>query len=615
MTRPLGCLSGAGLLAGVLAAVIIAVVGAAGSNAMFSPGDLNATPGQAQVGGISTHSDLSHQCDQCHAAFWDGDRMGDRCLACHQEVAAELAVVSGFHSGFAEPGNCRDCHTEHGGPEAALTLAEISNYPHDRTGFSLRAHAPMAVGGAFRCMDCHPSQLREFSPVSCLGCHDELESGYTQKHLADFGRECLGCHDGVDHYGAAFDHQTLAFRLLGGHQGLGCSACHRGALTVLALQTTPTRCLACHAKDDVHAGRLGQECDTCHTPQTWTDATLEHQLTGFQLEGSHATADCLGCHVDRRWSGIPTDCLGCHKGQDPHAGQFAADCDACHAPTQWSEIHFDHQTSSYPLAGAHLQAACDSCHARGRYVGTPTSCLSCHASDDEHNGQFGQDCSSCHRPTRWSEVTFDHNRSAFPLVGAHLDIACDSCHAGGRYVGTPTSCVNCHASDDKHNGQFGRDCSACHRATRWSDVTFDHNRSGFPLTGAHRSVGCANCHAGGSFSGMPTACSACHSEPQIHQGVFGQDCAACHSTSAWLPASWNGPHTFPMNHGDAGGQCSTCHPSGYSEYTCYGCHKHDPAEIEKKHQEKGIPDFSDCTSCHATGKEDGGGGGNNGGGD
>lgn len=608
MTRPLGCLSGAGILAALLAAAVIGVAGAVGGNAMFSPGDLNAVPGQAKIGGISSHADLSHECGQCHAAIWDVDRMGDRCLACHQDVAAELSVVSGLHSGFADSGNCRDCHTEHRGSEAALTLAEISNFPHDRTGFSLKAHAPIAVGGAFRCMDCHPHRVREFSPVSCLGCHSELDPDYARQHLADFGEGCLGCHDGVDHYGAGFDHQTLSFGLIGGHQDLECSACHRGARTALALQSAPSRCLACHAEDDVHAGRLGQECDSCHTPQTWAEARLDHRLTGFDLVGSHTEADCLGCHIDRRWSGIPTDCAGCHQEQDPHAGQFATGCDACHAPTEWSEIHFDHQTSPYPLVGAHIEASCDSCHAGGRYVGTPTTCLACHASDDRHGGQFEQDCSACHRPTRWADVTFDHSRTAFSLVGSHLQAACSTCHAGGKYVGTPTSCVDCHASDDKHNGQFGQDCSACHRATRWSDVTFDHNRSGFPLTGAHRSVMCQKCHEGGSFSGTPTACSACHGEPSVHRGLFGLNCAACHTTSAWLPASFSGPHTFPMNHGDAGGQCSTCHPSGYTEYTCYGCHKHDPAEIEKKHREEGISDFSDCTRCHPTGNKEGDGG-------
>ncbi|HLF81921.1 MAG TPA: hypothetical protein VI410_09150, partial [Anaerolineales bacterium] len=402
---------------------------------------------------------------------------------------------------------CRDCHTEHQGAQAAITLQEIVNYPHDRTGFTLLAHAPTAAGGAFRCMDCHPASLREFSTDSCEGCHNQLDSAYTVQHLS-----------------------------------LECAFCHPGARTVLALQGAPTRCLECHASDDVHSGRLGQVCESCHTPQTWEGATLDHALTGFPLLASHATADCLGCHVERQWSGIPRDCTGCHSQQDPHAGQFAQDCDACHSPTQWSEVHFDHQQSAYPLAGSHRTASCSSCHANGRYVGTPTACIACHAAEDEHDGRFGQDCAACHEPSTWD------------------------------------------------------------------DVTFDHSLSRFPLTGAHRSTACLGCHESGSFAGTPTACSACHAEPGIHRGVFGTQCASCHSTSAWLPATWNGSHSFPMNHGGAGGKCSTCHPSSYGQYTCYECHNR--SEIEKKHREEVSGDFSNCVRCHPNGnKEEGGGDG------
>jgi hypothetical protein len=541
MTRPLGCLTGAGLIAGLLTALTIGAAAAFGGNALFSPGGLNAAAGEAPLGGVVSHADLGHDCGQCHAPAWGDERMGDRCLACHAQVAAELAVVSGFHYGFASAGNCRDCHTEHGGPEAALTLQEIAKYPHDRTGFALVAHPPTAAGGAFRCMDCHPTRLREFSTDSCQGCHQQLDPEYTARHLADFGSGCLDCHDGIDRYGAHFSHRLLAFPLEGQHLELRCSGCHEGARTVLALQQTPVRCVDCHAADDVHDGRLSRACQDCHTPETWEGATLDHRVTGFPLQGSHAQADCLGCHVERQWSGIPRNCSGCHTEQDPHGGQFAQECDSCHAPTRWSELHFDHQQSAYPLVGAHLTAKCSGCHAGGQYVGTPTTCFACHASDDEHQGGFGQECGACHQPTRWE------------------------------------------------------------------DWTFDHSLSRFPLTGAHRSTACLGCHEGGSFAGTPTACSACHAEPGLHRGVFGLQCGSCHSTSAWRPASWNGPHPFPMNHGGAGGSCSTCHPSSYGQYTCYGCHNR--SEIEKKHREEVGGDFSDCTRCHANGRGEGGGDG------
>lgn len=58
-----------------------------------------------------------------------------------------------------------------------------------------------------------------------------------------------------------------------------------------------------------------------------------------------------------------------------------------------------------------------------------------------------------------------------------------------------------------------------------------------------------------------------------------------------------------MNHGGAGGSCSTCHPANTPAYTCYGCH--DQAETVQHHAEKGINDIDGrCTECHADGGGD-----------
>jgi hypothetical protein len=44
-------------------------------------------------------------------------------------------------------------------------------------------------------------------------------------------------------------------------------------------------------------------------------------------------------------------------------------------------------------------------------------------------------------------------------------------------------------------------------------------------------------------------------------------------------------------------------------YTCYGCHEHNPSEIEQEHREEGISDFQNCVACHPTGREKEGSGG------
>jgi hypothetical protein len=98
----------------------------------------------------------------------------------------------------------------------------------------------------------------------------------------------------------------------------------------------------------------------------------------------------------------------------------------------------------------------------------------------------------------------------------------------------------------------------------------------------------------------------CHAEPEIHAGFFGLHCQLCHTTSAWSPAQLR-DHRFPLDHGGQGEvDCQTCHPTVYSEYTCYGCHEHEPGKTEEEHREERISleELQQCATCHPTGQED-----------
>jgi hypothetical protein len=236
-----------------------------------------------------------------------------------------------------------------------------------------------------------------------------------------------------------------------------------------------------------------------------------------------------------------------------------------------------------------------------------STCRACHAADDAHNGAFGTDCGACHKPTTWTDVSFDHSNTAFPLTGGHSGLACTGCHATGTFAVSGSTCRACHAADDAHNGAFGTDCGACHKPTVWTDVSFDHSKTAFPLTGKHQGLQCTRCHPGGVFQGTSTTCLACHTAPATHVGALfsGRSCAGCHTTAGWTPATLPN-HTFPLNHGRTTSACAVCHPSNYASYTCYGCHEHSQAEMIASHQEHGITDLSDCVHCHPTGRGDGG---------
>jgi hypothetical protein len=108
------------------------------------------------------------------------------------------------------------------------------------------------------------------------------------------------------------------------------------------------------------------------------------------------------------------------------------------------------------------------------------------------------------------------------------------------------------------------------------------------------------------LTGTPTACVACNVEPVFHLAAFGAGaCSDCQTTSARQPARFDWPHSVPLDHGESGVvACQTCHPIQVQDYTCYGCHEHQPDEIAEKHLDEGISDFQDCASCHPTGQED-----------
>ena len=403
--RSLGCLSPLALISAVLTGLVLVILQVTSGSTMFSPGPLNAQVG-APAGGVSSHAEIGKDCGQCHPAPWSGQTMAERCLACHTDVQAALQDASSMHRVLAqnESTACQNCHTEHHGAAAGLTVMDTLDFPHDVTGFALSGHPSHADRSPFTCADCHTDSVSSFSQDTCTACHRKLDSAYSDAHLQTFGADCLACHDGGDRYG-----------------------------------------------------------------------------------------------------------------------------------------DFDHNLVNYPLEGAHQQAACAACHPNARAISdlqnTPADCQSCHLAEDAHEGRFGLQCESCHTPTTWEEASFDHSLSAFPLDGAHVDVDCQECHADQVFEGTPH------------------------------------------------------------------ACAACHADPAYHAGLFAdQACQDCHTTSAWRPARYDGPHTFPMNHGEENNTCADCHQPNLTTWTCYTCH--EQAEITRKHQEEVSGDFNDCLRCHATGEKD-----------
>lgn len=383
-------------------------------------------------------------------------------------------------------------------------------------------------------------------------------------------------------------------------QNTRCASCHKGVGSDIATGTRfhgkfgPARsgsCKSCHSE---HKGRGAGLIQLNRT-------TFNHAFTDYVLTGGHAKAPCAGCHgTSHDYRGVTRDCATCHAKKDPHRGQLGRSCQNCHTTAAWKQVSaFDHARTGFALTGAHRTKGCLSCHAGQRWKGLATTCVSCHARDDAHKGSRGTNCSSCHTTSTWRSATFNHASTGFPLIGGHAATTCSGCHGAGNANKHPSrTCFACHAGDDTHKGRNGTDCASCHNPRSWTQTSFDHDRmTSFPLKGAHRGVQCEGCHKQSpKVSKPPTTCFGCHAADDTHKGGNGQDCARCHTVTAWKSVNFNHATMtdFPLlgKHGQL--KCETCHVRPASEVKlstqCGSCHAKDD-----RHAGKLGPD---CARCH-----------------
>lgn len=334
-----------------------------------------------------------------------------------------------------------------------------------------------------------------------------------------------------------------------------------------------------------------------------------------------------------------------------HIQDFGENCVSCHDGLD-SMVNFDHQTTAFPLEGLHQELACLDCHRVGKpdseqprqsltstnrltarpsnpvlpqdnpFANIPNTCAACHSEPPIHLGTFTSECQTCHTPAGWTPALldgkpFDHTASSGFNLARHLrdsdnrPFACSSCHQQNISVFDQRICLDCHSQAEsgatfmtKHIDQFGSFCLDCHDGIDRLHQ-FDHSRV-FLLEGRHSEIDCTACHINKVFSGTPTECIECHTEPVLHAGLFGLHCQYCHTPQNWAPAHLC-IHNFPLEHGNKGqNECQVCHLEKYIEYSCYGCHDHQPGPLEASHQKADISpqDLPNCTTCHPAGAKE-----------
>ena len=320
------------------------------------------------------------------------------------------------------------------------------------------------------------------------------------------------------------------------------------------------------------------ECNACHTAP-WEPATMADRCADCHGDIAAQMRDVASLHGGMLHNNPGLSCRHCHP---EHRG--------AEAPLTIMEGgSFPHEAMGFSLNGHPLTARrepfiCADCHQDDVSTFDLGTCQACHLEMDNvfilaHAIEYGTACLDCHDGVDRFGKNFDH-AAGFALAGGHEGLICSKCHTNARtftdFSRAPSDCFSCHQRDDAHNGRFGTDCAACHQPATWEDATFDHNQSNFPLTGRHAALDCEQCHANGQFTGLPATCVNCHADPIFHAGMFGSDCASCHSTENWF-ALYAGPHPgiadeggSGVNHGNT--SCRTCHTQTLSAATCTACH-------------------------------------------
>ncbi len=499
-------------------------------------------------------------CATCHINGLSQPLSPD-CVSCHQQNFNSTTNPSHLNLDFSNL--CTDCHTTDPGWKPARFEA------HDNLYFPIYSGAHR--GEWDKCMDCH-IQPETYSVFSCTTCHEHNQPGTDSQHNEVSGysynsTSCYACHPTGRSEGA-FNHDATGFPLKGAHIQVQCLDCHSNGYA-----GTSNLCSSCHTSNynqatnpnHVSAG-IATECETCHSAEGWSPSIFNHvATTGFDLSGGHAGRQCVDCHQGTTGN-ASSECISCHQENfnqaENHVAQnYPLNCLQCHTTTNWAGATFDHNSTNFPLTGAHVATECAACHTNG-YSGTPTTCASCHQTNynetvnPNHNSiGIPTNCDECHTTEPdWQPALFPIHNDYYALNGAHATVVnnCFLCHEG-NYTSTPNSCYGCHSADynntkdPSHNAaQFPTDCESCHSETAWTPATFNHDGQYFPI-----------------YSGR-------------HQGTWSS-CATCHTQ-----------------------------PTNYAVFSCITCHEHNQTDTDSHHREVGnyVYTSTSCYDCHPTGRTD-----------
>jgi hypothetical protein len=264
-------------------------------------------------------------CNICHGiplTVGASDRPPEMPVSTIQEPASHLETNFMADHRFQANSVCVDCHGEvdfgdddssfcansacHG---RAWPLVELdAAFPH-----------PIALVGKHAEVWCHDCHVGVRKPeYDCANCH-------TPPMEPHFGTVCEDCHTPEGWEQADLGDFQHPVALEGTHASLPCSDCHTAG------EKLTYECANCHEPpSETH---FGPDCEECHTPTSFKDATLPPELHPVPLVGAHQRATCEVCHAAGQR--VPEYvCSNCHRPPENH---LPDECDTCHSPEGWAQ--------------------------------------------------------------------------------------------------------------------------------------------------------------------------------------------------------------------------------------------------------------------------------------
>lgn len=489
-------------------------------------------------------------------------------------------------------------------------------------------------------------QMRKLSSVIAILVLSVNLLAQESPHGDNLDFDCTDCHNtsGWNVDLNSFKHNSTNFILVGQHHTVSCKDCHIS----LEFDKAGTDCNDCHT--DMHQQTLGLDCERCHTPNSWVvnNVTQLHQMSRFPLIGPHSEADCSQCHTNiisasasasfLRFDPLGIECIDCHRNDylattkpNHQESNFSTNCIDCHKFNSYSWFGSGINHDFFPLKGVHELDNCNTCHKSENFRDISSECVSCHQSDynatsnpNHASLNFSTQCNECHTLTPgWKPAEYrEHDALSFPIYsGEHNNEwnDCAECHTNTSNYAEFT-CINCHEHnnrtdmDEEHAGIVGYEynspaCFACHPLGS-AEGSFNHNISAFPLTGAHTTVDCSDCHTL-EYAGTSNECVSCHTNEYNqttnpnHTAInISNDCVLCHTTIPdWQPA------TFPIHsnyfiiegaHLSIANDCFDCHNGNYTTAinSCFDCHANDYNQTtDPAHSVAQFPTI--CEECHS----------------